>query len=111
MARIADAAHEMANKWVAILVDNGFEQVELTEPKWALEQAGAQTQIVSPQQGKVKGWNHTEWGEEFQVDVPLDQADPSLSFLLLSTCVIFSMTKSFNEFISNKRIIQWLTIL
>src|SRR5437016_5140307 len=64
------------NKKVAILVADGFEQVELTEPKKALEQAGAQTQIVSPKSGQVKGWNHTEWGDKFKVDIALDQADP-----------------------------------
>ncbi len=64
----------LSNRKVAILVENGFEQVELLEPKKALEQAGAQTKVVSPVQGKVKGWNHTEWGEEVPVDVPLDQA-------------------------------------
>jgi protease I len=64
-------------KKVAILVTDGFEQVELTEPKKALEQAGAQTHIVAPGQGKVKGWNHTEWGDSFAVDMALDQADPN----------------------------------
>jgi protease I len=59
---------------IAILVANGFEQVELTEPKRALEQAGATTDIVSPESGKVKGWQETEWGDEFTVDVPLDRA-------------------------------------
>jgi protease I len=59
---------------IAILVANGFEQVELTEPKRALEQAGATTDIVSPESGKVKGWQATEWGDEFTVDVPLDRA-------------------------------------
>lgn len=59
---------------VAILVADGFEQSELVEPKKALEQAGAQTKIVSPSEGKVKGWKHTEWGDELAVDVPLDQA-------------------------------------
>src|SRR5260370_9457095 len=34
----------------------------------------ATTDIVSPESGKVKGWNHTEWGDEFTVDVPLDRA-------------------------------------
>jgi protease I len=61
---------------VAILVDNGFEQLELTQPKEALEQAGADTRIVSPQAKEVRGWNHTEWGEKFPVDVPLAQAQP-----------------------------------
>ena len=59
---------------VAILVDNGFEQVELTEPRKALDQAGAETRIVSPQNGRVRAWNLTEWGDKFPVDVPLDQA-------------------------------------
>jgi protease I len=66
--------NDLHGKTVAILVANGFEQVELTEPRKALDQAGAKTQIVSPEKGKVKGWNHTEWGDELPVDVPLQQA-------------------------------------
>jgi len=62
-------------KRVAILVEDGFEQVELTSPKQALEEAGAKTQIVSPKSGKVKGWDHTKWGEEFPVDVTIEQAN------------------------------------
>jgi len=61
---------------VAILVENGFEQVELVEPRKALDQAGAETQIVSPRDRRVKGWKFTDWGDEFPVDVPLDQAQP-----------------------------------
>jgi protease I len=61
---------------VAILVENGFEQIELTEPRKALDAAGADTRVVSPQSGKVRGWNHTDWGEELPVDVPLAQAKP-----------------------------------
>jgi protease I len=64
-------------KKVAIIVENGFEQVELTEPRRALEEAGAQTHIISPREGKVRGWKHTEWGDDFDVDVPLEQADPA----------------------------------
>ena len=71
------AQQQLNGKKVAILVENGFEQVELTEPRQALEQAGAVTHIVSPQATEVKGWNHTEWGDRFPVDVPLDGADPS----------------------------------
>lgn len=62
-------------KRVAILVEDGFEQVELTSPKQALEQAGATTQIISPKRGKVKGWEHTKWGDEFPVDVAIEQAN------------------------------------
>src|SRR5947209_4216567 len=69
-------ANELSGKRIAILVDNGFEQSELAEPKRALEEAGAEAQIVSPVQGQVKGWKHTEWGDSFPVDLPLAQANP-----------------------------------
>ena len=68
-------ANELSNKRVAALVDHGFEQSELLEPKKALEAAGATVHVVSPQPGKVKGWKHTDWGEEVTVDVALDSAD------------------------------------
>lgn len=61
---------------VAILVDNGFEQVELTEPRTALDQAGADTRIVSPHDQQVRGWKFTDWGDNFPVDRPLNQARP-----------------------------------
>jgi len=61
---------------VAILVTDGFEQVELTEPRKALDQAGAQTRVVSPKNGKVKAWKFTELGDELPVDVALDSARP-----------------------------------
>jgi len=64
----------LSGKKIAILVEQGFEQVEMTQPRQALEQAGAKTQIISPQQGKVKSWEHTDWGKEYSVDVNLDQA-------------------------------------
>ncbi|KTG16487.1 MULTISPECIES: type 1 glutamine amidotransferase domain-containing protein [unclassified Guyparkeria] len=64
-------------KRVALLVADGFEQIELTEPKRALEEAGASAEIVSPADGKVKGWKHTHWGDEFDVDVALDSASES----------------------------------
>lgn len=67
---------KLQNKKVAILVENGFEQEELTRPRQALQEAGAETHIVSPASKTVKGWDHVEWGDEFEVDVNLDQADP-----------------------------------
>lgn len=68
------ATENLKGKKVAILVTDGFEQVELVKPREALEQAGAKTQIVSPKDGKVRGWKHIEWGDELPVDVTLDQA-------------------------------------
>ncbi|HZQ68513.1 MAG TPA: type 1 glutamine amidotransferase domain-containing protein [Terriglobales bacterium] len=61
---------------VAILITDGFEQVEMTQPRQALDEAGAKTSVVSPKDGKVRGWNLKEWGETFPVDVPLKQANP-----------------------------------
>lgn len=60
---------------VAILIADGFEQVEMVKPRQALQEAGAETSIVSPKQKTVRGWEFTEWGDEFRVDLPLDNAD------------------------------------
>ena len=69
---------------VAILVADGFEQVELTKPKKALDEAGAETLIVSPAKGHVQGWKHFDKADKFPVDVPLDEADAqSFDALLL----------------------------
>ncbi|MGF1514390.1 MAG: type 1 glutamine amidotransferase domain-containing protein [Elainellaceae cyanobacterium] len=65
------------NKKVAILVANGFEQVELTEPRQALLDAGAEVHIVSPEDDAVQGWNHYDKADHFPVDVALKDADPS----------------------------------
>jgi protease I len=61
---------------VAILVTDGFEQVELSEPRKALDRAGAETRIVSPKSQRVRAWKFTDWGDELAVDAPLDQAKP-----------------------------------
>jgi len=62
---------------VAILATDGFEQSELTEPRNALNTAGATTELVSSKNGKIRGWNHKEWGQEIEVDQSLDDADPA----------------------------------
>ncbi len=67
----------LQGKTVAILATDGFEQSELLKPKQALEDAGARTQVVSPAEGKIKGWEHKNWGKEVPVDVALKSADPS----------------------------------
>jgi protease I len=59
---------KLNGKKVAILTENGFEEVELTSPKKALEEAGATVHIVSPQKEKVKGWDHDHWSIELSVD-------------------------------------------
>ena len=68
--------HGIKGKKVAILATDGFEQVELTEPRKALDQAGAQSQVVSLKSGEIRGWKFTDWGDTVKVDVPLEQAKP-----------------------------------
>jgi putative intracellular protease/amidase len=64
----------LKGKKIAILVADGFEQVELTGPKEALEAAGAEIEIVSPAEEEVQGWNHDEKADRFPVDMPLNLA-------------------------------------
>lgn len=59
---------------VAILVTDGFEQVELTGPRDALQQAGVQTSVISPRADGVQGFNHDEKADRIDVDLPLSQA-------------------------------------
>ncbi len=67
-------ANDLKGRKVAILVTDGVEQVELTEPRKALEQAGAETHIVAPRSGSIQGFNHLDKGDTFRVDRTLDQA-------------------------------------
>ena len=67
----------LQGKKVAILATDGFEQVELTGPKKALEDAGATVEVISPKAGEIKGWNMTDWGESVKVDKALNDAKPN----------------------------------
>ncbi|HVT35934.1 MAG TPA: type 1 glutamine amidotransferase domain-containing protein, partial [Nevskiaceae bacterium] len=68
-------AKNLANKRVAILATDGFEQSELLEPRKALIEAGARAEVVSPKQGRIKAWKDKDWGEEVAVDKALSTAD------------------------------------
>ena len=70
------ATATLHGKMIAILATDGFEQAELLEPRKALDQAGAKTQVVSPKDGKIRSWNHKDWGQEVSVDVLLKSAKP-----------------------------------
>ncbi|MGV3657789.1 MAG: type 1 glutamine amidotransferase domain-containing protein [Chitinophagaceae bacterium] len=69
-------AKDIKGKKVAILTEHGFEEVELTSPKKALEEAGAVVHIVSAQKDKVKAWDKDHWSIELPVDVALKEANP-----------------------------------
>ncbi len=84
---------ELAGCRVAILVENGFEQVEMTEPRKALDAAGAKTVLISPAGQRVKGWNFHQWGDEFSVDMPLDKAAPEEFDALLQPGGVMSPDK------------------
>jgi protease I len=66
--------NKLAGKKIAILATEGFEQSELFKPQSALEDEGAETFVISPQSGEIKGWDHTDWGKQAEVDVELSQA-------------------------------------
>jgi deglycase len=68
---------KLEGKRVAILVADGFEQVEMTKPREALNEAGAETKIVSTKPGQIQGMNHADKGDKFDVDLTLDEARPS----------------------------------
>jgi protease I len=67
---------KLSNKKVAILTEEGFEQIELTSPLMALKEAGATVHVISPKSGQIKAWNHTDWGIEIKVDKPLSEVSP-----------------------------------
>jgi protease I len=67
---------KLDGKKVAILVADGFEQVEMTKPREALAHAGAETKIVSPKSGQIQGMHHADKGEMFDVDLSLQDARP-----------------------------------
>ena len=71
------AAQDLRGKKVAILATDGVERVELLEPRKALDLAGANTTVVSPKQGSIKGWEHDHWGQDIKVDQALDSANAS----------------------------------
>ncbi len=62
---------------VAILLTDDFEQVEMTEPRKALEQAGARAVLISTHSGQVAGVNHDVKADKFDVDMTLDAASPN----------------------------------
>jgi len=68
-------AKDLSNLKVAILVADGFEQQEMTDPRKALDDAGAKTFIVSPVAGEVQGWNHYEHADKFPVEFLLDESN------------------------------------
>jgi protease I len=65
----------LKGKKVAILATDGFEQVELTDPKKNLENAGATVEVISIKPGKIKGWKHTDWGKTVKVDHVVKEAN------------------------------------
>ena len=66
----------LQQKQIAILVTHGFEQSELLEPKKALEKAGAKTQVVSLEPGRIRAWDHKDWGIDVPVEITLKEANP-----------------------------------
>lgn len=68
-------AQDLKGVRVAVLATDGFEQSELLEPRRALDDAGAKTEVVSLKSGEIKGWNHTDWGKSVAVDKTVGSVD------------------------------------
>jgi protease I len=68
-------AEKLNGRRIAILATSGFEQSELVEPQKSLKEAGARVDVVSPKEGRIRGWKIDDWGDEVAVDVPLAKAD------------------------------------
>jgi len=66
----------LSGKKIAILTEEGFEQIELTSPLEALKAAGATVHVISPKGGKIKAWDKTNWGIEMDVDRQLSDVSP-----------------------------------
>ena len=73
---MAQSPQDLSGCKVAILVVDGFEQIEMTEPRKALQHAGAQTTLVSLERGQVQGFNHTDKADRFDVDGTFDECKP-----------------------------------
>lgn len=70
--------HLSGGRQVAILAVSGFEQVELTGPRDALETLGVRTRLLSVSPGRIQGFHHDQPADWFEVDQALEQADPAL---------------------------------
>jgi len=72
-----NSSKNLSGKKVAILLTDGFEESEMVKPRKALIKAGAETRLISPKEGKVKSWATDDFGDEYDVDVVLDDANPA----------------------------------
>ena len=69
--------NDLKGKRVAIIVTDGFEQIEMTSPREALEKAGASCVLIAPKDGQVQGFKHHDKADSFKVDLALSKADAS----------------------------------
>jgi protease I len=67
-------ANELQGKRVAFLATDMVEQVELTEPWKAVEQAGATPELISLEEGEIQGFNHYDKADTFTVDHTVEEA-------------------------------------
>jgi protease I len=71
------ANKDLSNVRIAVIATDGFEQIELTEPVEALEDANATVHVIAPEPGRIRAWNETDWGEQVPVDRTIDEANPN----------------------------------
>ncbi|AWM35484.1 protease [Hymenobacter nivis] len=73
------SSDKLKGKKIAIIATDGFEQVELTEPKKYLEGEGATTHVISLKSGSIKGWDgpNNDWGDKVSVDKVITDVKPA----------------------------------
>ncbi|HLR46266.1 MAG TPA: type 1 glutamine amidotransferase domain-containing protein [Deinococcales bacterium] len=69
-----DQTHDLNGKRIAVLVTDGFEEVEMTEPQRAIQEAGGEAVLIAPDGDSVRSWDNGDWGRPFDVDQPLTSA-------------------------------------
>src|SRR5205807_1597335 len=91
--------NDLKGKRVAIIVTDGFEQIEMTSPREALEKAGASCVLIAPKDGQVQGFKHHDKADKFKVDMTLAKADPAQfdAVMLPGGVINGEMTKLFAE--------------
>lgn len=67
--------NKLANKKVAVVVTNGFEDSEFNEPVKALKKEGATVDVISLKKGTIRSWLGKDWGKDYEVDRSIDDVD------------------------------------
>jgi len=66
---------QLSGKKIAIVITHGFEESEFNEPFQALQEAGADIDVISLEKGNIKSWSEQDWGKEYEANKSIDEVD------------------------------------